>query len=257
MIKVCPLPILVPPLCTHLILVFTFIIFYIVPLLRLTYFMLKKFPRTKHQGELFFEDILKMGCILSAYLRTASIYLDQLLLGERVSSSAWHSRLGRLSSTILRDFHFRFNLLHSGLSASSICSSCQLGKSKKLPLSSSSSFTTKPWELIHCDIWGAAPILSISGFKYYIVFIDDYSRYCWSFPLVHRSNVYHVFANFKSLAEDPLDHKIKKILSNGVGELMSAQFLKCPSTDGISYQLSCPHTPNKTKQDGQKESIVI
>ncbi|KAL8138282.1 hypothetical protein V2J09_004283, partial [Rumex salicifolius] len=38
------------------------------------------------------------------------------------------------------------------------------------------SITSAPFELIHCDLW-TSPVLSISGFKYYLVIIDDFSHY--------------------------------------------------------------------------------
>lgn len=134
------------------------------------------------------------------------------LFSPLVSTSTWHSRLGHPSSTTVRGILSRFDLPHSGHSIS-ICSSCQLGKSKKLPFSSSSFLTTKPLEIIHSDVWGPAPIPSISGFNYYIIFIDDFSRYSWLFPLTHRSNAYDVFVKFTKLTE--LDQKIKICRSDG------------------------------------------
>ena len=46
-----------------------------------------------------------------------------------------------------------------------------------LPYNSSSSQTSSPLELIQTDIWGPAPIVSNLRYKYYIHFIDDFSRY--------------------------------------------------------------------------------
>ena len=48
---------------------------------------------------------------------------------------------------------------------SSVCESCQEGKHVHLLFSSSSSSSTFPFELLHCDIW-TSPLASISGFKY-------------------------------------------------------------------------------------------
>lgn len=64
---------------------------------------------------------------------------------------------------------------------------CQLGKSYKLLFTASSNKASKPLDLIHFDIWGPAPLLSKHGFKYYIIFLDDFSRYTWIFPLKAKS----------------------------------------------------------------------
>ncbi|KAL8161008.1 hypothetical protein V2J09_012497, partial [Rumex salicifolius] len=56
-----------------------------------------------------------------------------------------------------------------------------------LPFSISNTVSCSPFDLIHCDLW-TYPILSFSGFKYYLVIIDDYSYYVWTFPLKHKSD---------------------------------------------------------------------
>lgn len=108
----------------------------------------------------------------------------------------YHSLL--VSSIVLWLIQASFNL-----------TSCHLGKSKKLPFSDSTSVTSRPLELIHSDVWGPVPTSSISGFKYYFIFINDYSCYCWLFPLWYRSVVYHTFVTFKSHVENLLINALK------------------------------------------------
>ena len=33
-----------------------------------------------------------------------------------------------------------------------------------------------PFELVHSDIWGSCPVMSPIGFKYFVTFLDDFSR---------------------------------------------------------------------------------
>lgn len=46
------------------------------------------------------------------------------------------------------------------------CESCQLGKNSALPFKLSVSHADHPLALIHTDVWGPAPISSMSGFKF-------------------------------------------------------------------------------------------
>jgi hypothetical protein len=57
-----------------------------------------------------------------------------------------------------------------------LCHVCQLGRHVRLPFQSSSSHTTCVFDLIHCDLW-TSPVLSMSGYKYYLVVVDDFSHY--------------------------------------------------------------------------------
>ena len=34
-------------------------------------------------------------------------------------------------------------------------------------------------EMVHTDVWGLSPLLSLEGFRFYVTFIDDFSRKVW------------------------------------------------------------------------------
>lgn len=109
-----------------------------------------------------------------------------------MSVAVWHSRLGHPSISILKFLVARNNLPIHGHMTSSLCHSCLLGKSHKLPFQLSSSISKLPLNLIHLDVW-TSPSYSIDGFKYYVVFIDDYSRYSWIYPLKLKLEVFKIY----------------------------------------------------------------
>jgi hypothetical protein len=63
-----------------------------------------------------------------------------------------------------------------------LCHACQLGHHVRLPFAQSTSRASKNFDLIHCDLW-ASPIPSVTGYKYYLIILDDCSYYSWTFPL--------------------------------------------------------------------------
>lgn len=128
-----------------------------------------------------------------------------------------------------------------------ICSTCQMGKSSQLPFAFSFSYSSFPLELLHTDIWGYSPTPSINGSRYYVTFIDDYSRYCWLFPIQFKSQVYDIFVSFKPFVENMFERKIKCIQCDGSGEFTSHQFKTILSKNGISHRISCPHTPAQNR----------
>ena len=70
-------------------------------------------------------------------------------------------------------------------------------KSHKLPFVSSSRTSSFPLEIIHSDVWGPAPILSNQGFLYYVIFIDNFSKFTWIFPMKRKSDLFDIFCRFQ------------------------------------------------------------
>ena len=89
----------------------------------------------------------------------------------------WHRKLGHPNNKVLEKVLKICNVKTSSHNQFSFCEACRFGKLHLLPFKSSSSHANEPLELIHSDVWGLAPILSPFNFKYYVLFIDDYSRF--------------------------------------------------------------------------------
>jgi len=179
------------------------------------------------------------------------------LLGVKTSISVWHSRLGHPSSSIVHDLLNTHHLPFTGsFSNKEVCEPCQLAKSKQLPFPSSSRVSTAPLQLIHTDVW-FSPVVSLSGFRYYVIFIDDYSRYSWLYPLFIKSDVYVTFLKFKSLVENQFSCRIKQLQSDGGGEFLSKQFTSFLETNGIFHRISCPYTAQQNGLAERKHRHVV
>jgi hypothetical protein len=59
------------------------------------------------------------------------------------------------------------------------CEVCSLAKHTKLPFCNSNSKSNEKFELVHSDVWGPAPITSYNDFRYFVIFIDDFSKITW------------------------------------------------------------------------------
>ena len=46
-----------------------------------------------------------------------------------------------------------------------------------------------PFELVHSNVWGPCPVLSLIGFKYFATFVDDFSRVTWLYLIKSRSEL--------------------------------------------------------------------
>ena len=58
-------------------------------------------------------------------------------------------------------------------------------------------------------MFGGLPPSSIGGSRYFVVFVDDYSRYSWIFNMKHRSELLQVYSNFAKMVETQFSKRIK------------------------------------------------
>jgi hypothetical protein len=105
------------------------------------------------------------------------------------STTLWHRRLGHISyealSTLISSNAIPCNKCHD----THICHACQLGRHVRLPFSISNSRASHAFDLIHCDLW-TSPVVSVSGYKYYLVILYDCTHYTWTF---FTSQIRHVW----------------------------------------------------------------
>ena len=64
-------------------------------------------------------------------------------------------------------------------------------------------------ELVHSDLCGPMKTASLGGAKYFVTFIDDFSRKVWIYLLKDKSKTFEAFKEFKQEAENESGLKIK------------------------------------------------
>ena len=182
------------------------------------------------------------------------------LEGEAVVASAssveestmlWHRRLGHISEQGMQILTDR--KLLPGLKKVSLpfCEHCVISKQHRLKFKSSIARSKAILELVHSDVWQATEI-SLGGAKYFVSFIDDYSRRCWVFPIKKKSDVFSVFKTYKAGVELETEKKIKCMRTDNGGEYTSNEFNNFCQQEGIKRQLTVAYTP---QQNGVAERM--
>jgi hypothetical protein len=100
----------------------------------------------------------------------------------------------------------------------------------------------KSFNLIHSDVWGPAPIVSFIGYKYFVIFIDEFSKITRLYLLKNKSEVCLKFQEFCNFVENQYNAKIKVFSSNNGAEFINQNFIKFYQEKGILYQTSCVYT---------------
>ena len=142
----------------------------------------------QHSGKMITKGP-KVGLLFSLYSSLSSCSFLPFIScnSATVNFQLWHKHLGHPHSNVLHDL-MKSRLLgnkHSpSLSAIQFdCNSCKLGKSKILLFPVHQSNVNQPFDIIHSNLWGIAPIISHAHYKYFITLIDDYGCFTWIYFL--------------------------------------------------------------------------
>ncbi|GKF41326.1 gag-pol polyprotein [Tanacetum coccineum] len=120
----------------------------------------------------------------------------------------WHQKLRHMSKQGMKILVER--KLIPGLTKVSLpfCEYYVISKQHRLKFKASTSRSVSVLELVLFDVWKAL-VLSLGGAKYFISFIDDYSRRCWVYPIKKKSYVFEVFKARRN----------QKVVHNGIHSL--------------------------------------
>ncbi|CAN1849719.1 Retrovirus-related Pol polyprotein from transposon TNT 1-94 [Linum perenne] len=203
----------------------------------------KVYKELKVIGTPFMEGVKREAMYV---MSMESAYVDRARRNE--TADLWHARLGHVSYHKLKLMMNKFalrGLPQLEVREDMVCPGCQYGKAHQLPYEDSKFRAKVPLELIHSDVFGPIRQGSMSGFKYMITFIDDYSRYVWLDFMKEKSEALEKFKLFKEKAESEAGKKVQCLRTDNGGEYTSHEFCNYLKELGIRRQLTCPRTPQQ------------
>ena len=190
---------------------------------------------------------------LSVLATQPSFNHAQAFITQHNNTILWHNRLGHPASNVITQVMRSCNLNFSNFF--DLCSSCQLAKSHRLPFVLSESKAIKPFDLVYFDLWGPFLVLSVIGARYFLFFIDDYSRFTWFYLLKSKDAVFSYFLKFKNLIENQFNTTIKALQTDWGGEFRPLKpFLE---NLGIHHHHPCPYIPQQNGRVEHKNHHVV
>ena len=126
------------------------------------------------------------------------------------------------------------------------CESCQLGKHIRVLFPKRLDPRTKsPFELVHIDVWGPSRSTSTLGFRYFVTFIDDYSRCTWLFLMKTRAKLFSIFQKFHAEIRTQFNTSICILRSDNAKEYFFTPLSSFMSSHEILHQSFCAYTPQQ------------
>jgi hypothetical protein len=138
-----------------------------------------------------------------------------------------------------------------------MCNGCAQGKNIKNPFTKRDNKVEGVLEIIHSGVCGPMPSSSISGYVYYVSFIDDYSCKTWVYILKSKDEVFSKFKEFKDLIENISERNIKILRSDNGGEYTSKEFVKFCKDVGIKREVTTPYNPQQNGVAERKNKTIM
>jgi len=172
----------------------------------------------------------------------------------------WHARYGHINFRSLSDLSAKGMVegLPTVRRVEKVCDGCVLGKQHRKPFPHVSSFrANKGLELVHTDLCGQITPKSIGGASYFLLVVDDYSRYMWVEMLRSKDQALESFKKVIARAENESGAKLKALRTDRGGELTSNLFSVFCSEGGIKHYTTTPYTPQQNGVVERRNQSVV
>ena len=175
---------------------------------------------------------------------------------EQCNTDLWHQRFGHVNEQQLQDA-----VHHDMVTGAKVprkvklgfCQSCVEGKMHRMAFKPVGEIrSTRRLELVHSDVCGPMPTESIGGCKYFVMFIDDFSRCCNVYFMKRKSEVPEKFKEFEAATTSGGTLKIGTLRSDNGGEYLSEDFKKYLESKDVHHELTVPYSP---EQNGVAERM--
>jgi hypothetical protein len=201
-------------------------------------------------------DLCAKGTLKDKFYRLDCSPMESASVATAGQIDLWHQRFGHVNGTQLKEMVQKKlvegvdRIQHTELD---FCEGCINGKMQRnsfKPVGAVKS--TRKLQLVHSDVCGPMQTESIGGCKYFVTFIDDYTRYCHAYFLKRKSDVFEKFKDFQTMIENETGRKIVTFRSDRGGEYLSSEFDRYLKMQGVKHEVSVAKCP---EQNGVAERM--
>lgn len=137
------------------------------------------------------------------------------------------------------------------------CKICAAGKLSSTPFPSRGRRSSGALDLVHIDLCGPMRTESQGGARYFVTFIDDYTRWCEVYFMRNKDKVFEKFREYMKYTEKYTGRKIKAVQSNNGREFCNSAMDALFKKHGIHRRLTIPHTPQQNGVAERKNRTLV
>ena len=191
------------------------------------------------------DKIYQIDCQVAITTDTAYISAE-----SSQSSDLWHQCLGhvhelRLKKCLENESVQGINI--KKMTELSFCKGCLAGKMCRKPSS------TNRLQLVHSDVCSPMHMPLIGGAKYFVTFIDNYTRCCAVHFKRHKSEALEKFIEFEASVTNGVGKAIGTLRMDNGSKYLSTELQNYLKEKGIRNELTVAHSP---QQNGMNQTLV-
>ena len=149
-----------------------------------------------------------------------NVNAKRIKLNDDIAAYMWHCRLGHIGVKRMKKLHSDGLLESLDYESFETCEPCLMGKMTRTPFSGTMERATDLLEIMHTDVCGPMSVSARGGYRYFVTFTDDLSRYGYIYLMKHKSETFEKFKEFQSEVENHRNKKIKFLRSDLGGEYL-------------------------------------
>ena len=156
----------------------------------------------------------------------------------------WHARFRHLSFDTLGWLEKMVRGLPHIKHGGELCDSCLAEKQRRLPFPNEAKYRAKDaLELVHGDLCGPITPATNGGRRYFLLLMDDYSRYMWLQLLTRKDEAAAAIKKFKMRTEAESGKKLRVLRTNHGDEFTSVEFAAYCADQGVVRHHTTPYSP--------------
>jgi len=172
----------------------------------------------------------------------------------------WHGRLGHVNFQALKQIVDKKMVGGVPLiqHPNQVCQACLAAKQIRKPFPKSMLWrANEPLQLVHVDLCGPITTSTPAGNKYFMLLVDDCTRWTTVYMLKTKDQAVDAFIKFMAEAENNTGQHIKILKSDRGGKFLASSFPKVCENAGIKHQFTAPYTPQQNGVVERKNRSVM
>ena len=167
----------------------------------------------------------------------------------------WHNKLGHGSFGYIKKIKGALGL-NEELKTKLTCDPCVEAKATKYPFPRSLSLSQEMFELVHTDLSGIIRIPNPEGFSYFLIFVEDLTRYITVFLLSRKFQVAKCYQQYRNWVKVQFNKEIKCLRSDNGGEFCNKEMDELTVNQGTNRNYTVHHNPQQNaRAERQNRSI--